>query len=132
MNKGVHVQLDDVLKAVSKMFQSFDKTYLCIDALDECTDEYRWSLLHHLKTLSNPDDSHSLSVKLFFTGRPQMKDYVNSHSDIVSPRSVALEANSDDIAAYVAYKLKMDTKVKMNDDLRSRLLLRLSPHHKEC
>lgn len=122
MKNGVNVELNDVLEALSTMFQSFDKIYLCIDALDECTDEYRWSLLNHLKTLSNPDESHLLSVKLFFTGRPQMKDYVNSHSDIVSPRFVALEANSDDIAAYVAYELKMDTKVKMSDDFKNQII----------
>jgi hypothetical protein len=78
---GASLELGFGVKALSETLGLFDKAYLCIDALDECTEEHRGKLISCLTQLVTA--SHTTpAVKLFFTGRPQMKGYVESHPDI--------------------------------------------------
>jgi hypothetical protein len=82
--------------------------------------------MHMLKGLSTSDSSKSGStvMSLFVTGRPQMRDFVNSHPAIgaSSPPSLTLEASTDDIAAYINYRLGSDTKVKMDAEFKKEIV----------
>jgi hypothetical protein len=75
-------------------------------------------------TLFTSDPNQLPVIKLFFTGRPQIKDYINSHPAIGVPRpsSMVLEASEKDIAAYVNYKIAMDTKVTMDEDFKQEIV----------
>jgi hypothetical protein len=128
MESRIKLDLDDICGALSKIFHSFDKVYICIDALNECTEEQRWNLIDILQRTATSNGSGSVqslsSIKLFFTGRPQMEKYVNAHAEIqpAIPLSVKLEASTHDIAAFIKNKISMDTKVKMTEEFRNQLI----------
>jgi hypothetical protein len=107
--------LECALRFLSAILRTFDMTYLCIDALDECADDHRWNLIHSLKGLVVHDPTQLPFVRLFFTGRPHMKNYI-------SMSSVTLEASEEDVSAYINYKLGMDTKAKMTDEFKKQIV----------
>jgi hypothetical protein len=88
---------DEALKALAKILGNFDKTYICIDALDECGDQHLEGLIRILGELAISTDSDVTNpsiLRLFFTGRPEVEDYVSKHSSTreLSSFSVTLEA----------------------------------------
>lgn len=103
-------ELEDIIQCLSTTLRKFKKTYVCIDALDECNKEHRRKLIRHLKDIAA---SESLVIRFFFTGRPQIKEYINLHpaTGVSLPLSVNLEASEEDIIAYICHKLEEDTKV---------------------
>lgn len=118
------LELGQSIKFLSEILHTFHKVYICIDALDECTDDHRWQLISSLQTLFTSDPNQLPVIKLFFTVRPQIKDYINSHPAIGMPRpsSMILEASEKDIAAYVIHKIAMDTKVTMDEDFKQEIV----------
>ncbi|CCX34027.1 Similar to Ankyrin repeat domain-containing protein 50; acc. no. Q9ULJ7 [Pyronema omphalodes CBS 100304] len=124
----VKIELNDVVHALSRLLHDFDKTYICIDALDECNEEPRLDLIRCLAELSSsqPDSTNFLPIRLFVTGRPPMAEYVKSHTytalDSKIPLFARLEANTDDIAAYVAHKIDEDKRVKMDDGFKKQII----------
>jgi hypothetical protein len=71
-------------------------------------------------------DNKPQNIKLFFTARPQIEDYINSHPAMAtispSPLSMQLVANTGDIAAYVTHKLNQDKMVKMPEDFKKQIV----------
>jgi hypothetical protein len=121
------LDLEDALGVLSQILREFDRVYICIDALDECTEEPRRDLIRCLKGLSNPDptESEPVEIRLFVTGRPHIKDYVVTHFAIAGsliPLAMELKTRNEDIAAYINYKLKMDTGVKMDEDFKKQIV----------
>ena len=78
-------------------------TFICIDALDECTAEYRAGLLDSIKQVLNK----SPSIRIFLAGRLQIKDEVGKH---LSGRVVAVSIVpiKDDIVRFLREKLEKD------------------------
>jgi hypothetical protein len=125
-NRG-KIQLSDAVHALSRLLHGFDESYICIDALDECTEEHRWDLIQCLAGLSSSSDRTNLlrPIRLFFTGQPPMEEYVKSHTAVdpeIPLMAVKLEANTEDIAAYVAHKIDMDKGVRMKDDFKKHIV----------
>jgi hypothetical protein len=127
--KQDNLKMEDALGSLSELLQGFDKTFICIDALDECEEETRWDLLRSLKGLMDPTSdsagsAHPLAVRLFISGRPPMEEYINTHPAIgpCSQYSMKLEASTADIAAYIKHKLDMDTKVSMDEEFKSQIV----------
>jgi type II secretory pathway predicted ATPase ExeA len=123
--KQMNVEIDDALQALSKILQRFKMTYICVDALDGCLEEHRWNLIRRLKGLATYNPEHPVGILLFFTGRPQIKDYINLHPDIGANGSVSIkfEATSDDIAAYIQHRLEMDSNSRIMDDEFKKLIV---------
>lgn len=119
-----NLQLSHIRQALSLTLQTFDRVYLCIDALDECDEGERGCFIDCIKELLPADIINSQPIKLFFTARPQVKDYIVTRPSISSldSLSVTLEANSGDIAAYVTYKLEKDSRVKMEDEFKRTIV----------
>ncbi|CCX31727.1 Similar to Putative ankyrin repeat protein RBE_0317; acc. no. Q1RJR6 [Pyronema omphalodes CBS 100304] len=118
------IELDDAVQALSRLLHGFDKTNICIDALDEFNEEHRRDLIRCISGLSSSADHTNLRpIRLFLTGRPHMEDYVKSHTAVVPkiPLLARLEANTEDIATYVAHKINMD-RVKVDDGFKKFLL----------
>jgi hypothetical protein len=120
------LDLEEMLQALSKTLRQFDKTYICISALDECDEKQRGKLAQSLKQLTAGtfDEREPLAVKLFFTGRPQMKDFINSHPSMLStlPVSIKLEASEGDIIAFIHHRIQEDTKVTMEEDFKNEII----------
>jgi hypothetical protein len=118
------IEVNDVVHALSELLRGFDKTYICIDALDECNEEDRRQLIQRLAELSSfSDRDNLLPIRLFFTGRPPMEKYVKSHTSVEPkiPLMVKLEANTEDIAAYIAHKIDEDKMVEMDDAFKKHI-----------
>lgn len=86
---GKDLDLDSALLFLSTTLRTFDKTYLCIDALDECTDDHRWNLIHTFQGLVVHDPTQLPLFRFFFTGRPHMKNYISSHLNVGSDTSMS-------------------------------------------
>ncbi|KAI5808432.1 hypothetical protein BZA77DRAFT_348101 [Pyronema omphalodes] len=116
---------DTIQRLLKKKKEGFEKTYICIDALDECNEADRRQLIQYLVELSSPSDNDDdyPPIRLFFTGRPTMEQYVTSHASIAPtiPLTVKLEASTEDIAAYIAHKICEDHKFEMDDDLKNEI-----------
>ena len=80
------------------------RTFICIDALDECLPEYRWELLDSLKQILH----QSPSTRIFLTGRPHIWDEVEEHPD-EAVAAVAITPTKDDIIQFLRARLRKDT-----------------------
>jgi hypothetical protein len=67
------LSLADLCNLLSAAYKGFRRAYICIDALDECNDQYRVELLKSLKQMLE-ESGHS--VRLFITGRQPLKESV--------------------------------------------------------
>jgi hypothetical protein len=56
-------ELENIIQCLSTTLRKFEKTYVCIDALDECHEEHRGKLIRHLKDIAA---SESLVIGFFF------------------------------------------------------------------
>jgi hypothetical protein len=115
------LELRDASEMLTLALRSFDRAYICVDALDECEREHRRCFLEYLsQPLQNQNSSR---ICLFFTGRPQVGSDVNECLDIVFPDPVWVEANKDDIMKYLLYKISKDHDRKaMNENLRDDIV----------
>jgi hypothetical protein len=119
------LELEDALKALAQVLQSFDTAFICIDALDECEEECRWSLLESLQQLAgNSGSTRPPRIKFFFTGRPEMEEYVKTHTSFeeLSPTAVTLEANCQDIIEFLNHKMSKDKRVKMTQEFKDHIV----------
>jgi hypothetical protein len=132
--KGGNLELQDALQFLSQVISSFQRTYVCVDALDECPEEHRVNLIQSLRGLSAVD-GHESTINLFFTGRPHIKEHIKPSPSNGSPipSSVTLEANTEDIATYIVYKLDtIENYLKWRNPLEIKLLQKLWQQHREC
>jgi hypothetical protein len=121
-SKRTALGLEDARHMLSEGLKSFHRTYLCIDALDECKDEYRRVFLRSLQQVSK--NSQHLA-RLFVTSRPYVEDEVGRYFE--SPLAVRIVANNHDIMKYVAYQIAEDhNPVDMNDDFKNEIITKIA------
>ncbi|KAI5816207.1 hypothetical protein BZA77DRAFT_344472 [Pyronema omphalodes] len=119
------IEVKDAVHSLSRLLKGFDKTYICIDALDECNETDRRQLIQYLVELSSSsDDNESRPIRLFFTGRPPMENYVISHTSVEPeiPFMVKLQASTEDITAYIAHKIDEDKTIDMDDGFKKYIV----------
>jgi len=96
-------RLSDVVKMLQTT-SSKERTFICIDALDECVPEYRTKLLDSLGQIlqKSPD------TRIFVTGRPHIRPEIGKR---LTGRVTCLSISTkrDDIIRYLHSKLKEDT-----------------------
>jgi hypothetical protein len=126
--KGKLLELEETIQLLSGTLQLFSKIYLGIDALDECMDEHRKQLLCSFADLLG-DPNTSQLIRLFFTGRPHVKESVPSkiQRHLGIPVSVTLKADAHDIRTYVLHQLDLDDYKDncMNEELRKEILQKI-------
>ncbi|CCX07973.1 Similar to predicted protein [Aspergillus terreus NIH2624]; acc. no. XP_001212976 [Pyronema omphalodes CBS 100304] len=116
--------LEEVCNLLRKALHGFDKAFICIDALDECVDEYRQSFLTTLEDILG-DSTLKQSARLFLTGRLHVEDSVRINmSKLGAPISVILGANSEEIRTYISRQLDLDEYKEdcINEDLRKEIV----------
>ena len=79
-------------------------TFICIDALDECMDEFRRELLDLLEQILDK----SRSTRIFMAGRSYIWDEVEKHL-ASRAASVCITPTTDGVMRFLRAKLKVDT-----------------------
>lgn len=121
--------LTGTLKLLSKALQKLRKTYICIDALDECKADYVVSILRALKSLLD-DPNLTTSLSVFITSRPHVDPLIKAHLTNRAPASrlsVTIKANANDIEKYLIDKIESDTShVDMDSDLENDIVANIT------
>jgi hypothetical protein len=98
--------LEEACRWLKLCLQSFERVYLCIDALDECMEEQRG---YFLGSISDVLNHGSNSIRVFVTGRLPIQRLIEYSLPVV-PHAVRLEANEEDIRQYISCQFEMDEK----------------------
>ena len=95
------------VSGVLKMFQAIAvtrRTFICVDALDECVPEYRMVLLEALGQILRG----SPNTRLFMTGRPNVRSEVERELGGAA-NFILIRATEDGVVRFLHEKLRMDT-----------------------
>jgi len=92
---------------IMKMFQAITttrRTFICVDALDECVPEHRAVILESLRQILR----ESPNTRLFMTGRPQVRSEVEKRLDGAAA-FISIRPTEDGVIRYLQDKLRKDT-----------------------
>ena len=109
--------LPDIVKMLQTVTSSL-RTFVCIDALDECAAVHRIKLLDSLKQILEK----SPRTRIFIIGRPHIRVEVQKR---LAERVVCVPVgpNKDDIIGYLRVRLEEDeTPEAMNESLEADIL----------
>ena len=100
---GRRPRLTDIVKMLQTA-SSKKRTFICIDALDECVPEHRVKLLGSLNQILQK----SPATRIFVTGRPHIRLEIERR---LAGRvtSVSISTKTDDIVRYLHSRLEEDT-----------------------
>ena len=98
------------------------RTFICIDALDECRAEYRTKLLDSLQQILHK----SPSTRIFLAGRLHVQDEVEKHL-AGSVVTVSITPTKDDIIRFLRAKLKEDITPDAMDESLEKDIIRIVP-----
>jgi len=117
---GRRPQHTDIVRMLQTA-SSKKRTFICIDALDECVPEHRVKLLNSLnKILQN-----SPGTRIFVTGRPHIQPEIERR---LSGRvaSLSISTKRDDIIKYLHSRLEEDTTPEaMSSSLEAEILRKI-------
>jgi hypothetical protein len=77
-NSDQKMTLEDTCDFLSQTLRKFNATYIFIDGLDYCMDNYKKNILSSLRVLLD-DSAAKRSILLFLTGRPHMRQLIDTH-----------------------------------------------------
>ena len=114
-------RLSDIVKMIQTT-SSRGRTFICIDALDECVPEHRVKLLGSLNKILQK----SPGTRIFLTGRPHIRPEIGRR---FSGRVTSLLINTkrDDIIRYLHSRLEEDTIPDAMDSSLEADILRKIP-----
>jgi len=104
------LRVSDVIRLLRATIALLDRTFICIDALDECPDEILPEVLSSLHAISQ----ESPSVRLFITGRPHVRSVLEKYFPN-SVQAIVISPNSGDIREYIAKALQEDLNSRAMD-----------------
>ena len=110
-------QLGDIVKMLQLITYS-QRTFMCLDALDECTPVRRFRLLDSLKEILEKSED----ARIFVTRRPHIKAEIEAR---LASRvtSVSVGPTGDDIVRFLHVRLSKDeTPEAMNEGLEADIL----------
>jgi len=113
------------VSGILKMFQAITttkRTFICVDALDECVPENRVVVLESLGQIlrSLPD------IRIFITGRSHIRSEVERRLDGTAT-FIMIEPTEDGVVDYLREKLKNDTTPdEMNSALEANIMESIS------
>ena len=100
---GRKLQLPEIVKMLGSL-SSTQRTYFCLDALDECAAPDRLKILLSVKEIIQM----SPTTRVFLTGRPHISDEVGKYLP-GAVTLVSINPRKDDIIQYIHAKLAEDT-----------------------
>jgi type II secretory pathway predicted ATPase ExeA len=125
----IQMSLKETLQFLKKVLKQFERSFVCIDALDECKDETGRDLLKSLKILADELSFDGHSVRIFITGRNHVESPITRYlmeEAGNTPTTIPLEANSSDIEKYVLHEIENDVNdVPMDIDFKEKLVSKI-------
>ena len=109
------------VSGIIKMFQTITatkRTFICVDALDECVPEHRIVILESLGQITR----ESIDTRIFVTGRSQIRSEVERNLGGAAA-FLLIEPTGDGIIAYIRERLRNDTTPEMmNTTLEANIM----------
>ena len=124
---GRRLQLPDIVKMLQTITSSL-RTFVCIDALEECAVAHRVKLLNSLQQIVEK----SPCIRIFMIGRPHIRAEVEKR---LAGRVISLSVgpNRDDIMEYLRLRLNSDeTPDAMDESLEADILSKIPSTMPEC
>ena len=113
------------ISGILKMFHTIattKRTFICIDALDECAPEYRVVVLDSLGQILRG----SPNTRMFMTGRSHVRCEIERRLGRAAV-SILIKPMEDDVLRYLRERLRNDTTPEiMSDTLKMDILKRIS------
>jgi len=106
---GRRLRLPEIVKMLQDITSS-RRTFICVDALDECEAEHRLEVLDSLRQILQK----SPGTRIFLTGRPQIRHEVERYL-AGTLEIISMMTNKDDIITYIRARLKRDTTADAMD-----------------
>jgi len=117
---GRRPQHTDIVKMLQAT-ASKKRTFICIDALDECVPEHRVKLLNSLNKILQ----ECPGTRIFVTGRPHIRPEIGRYLT-GSVMSLPISTKRDDIIRYLRSRLAEDTTLDaMNRSLEAEILKKI-------
>ena len=107
---GQRLALGEIVEFLQDISSS-RRTFICIDALDECPAGPRWKLLDILNQIVQ----RSPGTRLFLTGRPHIRAEVEKHLG-GRAATISITSTKNDITKFLQAKLKEDAMPDAMDD----------------
>ena len=123
---GRGLRLPDIVKMLQTITSSL-RTFVCIDALDECAASHRVRLLNSLQQILEK----SPRTRIFIIGRPHVRAEIEKR---LAGRviSVSVGSNKDDIMEYLRLRLDEDeTPDAMDESLEADILEKIPENMSE-
>jgi len=118
---GRGLQVPETVKLLGRALSPVNRTFICIDALDECSDNHLSQLLTSLQAVSQT----SPGVRLFITGRPHIRSEVEKYLP-GSVQVIPFSPNKQDIREYLDMRLKHDSGSEvMSPALKADIMKRI-------
>ena len=114
---GRELESVEILKLLISTLRTLERSYICIDALDEFLQEYRPELFRSLAQITR----ESPGTRLFMTGRQHIREEVGRY--FTGGAEIRIMPSEEDIKKYLCMRLSNDTQPNiMNDSLREEIL----------
>ena len=118
---GRGLQVSESVKLLRAALAPVKRTFICIDALDECPDKHLSQLLTSLHTASQA----SSDARLFITGRPHIRSAVEGCLP-AGAQVIPISPSSEDIREYLEMELGRDLDSEaMSPALRADIMKRI-------
>ena len=114
---GRELESGEICELLVSSLRTQQRSYICIDALDEFPREHRPELLRSLGQIIR----ESPSTRLFLTGRPHIRDEIKRHFTRIA--EMQIKPTEEDIGKYLTMRLSNDTQPEaMDQNLRNEIL----------
>jgi len=119
---GRGLRLAEAVKLLGSVLAPVKRTFICIDAIDECSDKHLPQLLDSLHTVSQMFQG----IRFFITGRPHIRSAVEKYLP-GSIQVIPFSPSGEDIREYLEMRLKHDLdSEEMNPALKADIMERIS------
>ena len=114
---GRGLESAEVLKLLISTLRPLERSYICIDAVDEFSEEYRPGLFKSLGQITR----ELPGTRLFVTGRQHIREEVGRY--FAGGAEIRFIPSEEDIKKYLHMRLSNDTQPRiMNHSLREEIL----------
>jgi len=118
---GRRLQLADIVKMCTAV-TSLQRTFICVDALDECVPRHRLEVLHAFGQILRG----SPNTRMFMTGRSHIQGVVERGLG-GGTISVCIKSRDDDIVTYLRARLRNDTSPEAMDSVLENDIIKSIP-----
>ena len=112
---GRKVETEDTLALLRIRLHQLQRTFICIDAVDELEPDVRFQLLKVLKELGT-----NYTTRLFLTGRGHMESEVQNCFHLTERYTTVISASQQDIQEFVRQKIKGDRNLAAIDEVLAK------------